>query len=169
MVYAITDDVLAPKGVITIEYYGKNPFSIYPRISRNLQVIFHARGKDIFEDEFRWDVTADPNPFFIKVHLDKGLDKWTTMYIRLKIFGTQPTNPNKDGKMVLEISGDLITRYPTGTAWQKAIVTPFVWLYHHLIYNNIRRRYLKIGLEGIEKLETEFRSILGLVMRERLA
>ena len=162
------DDVLAPKDKIAIEYYGPNPFAVYPGLKGLIQVIFHARGQHIFETQFRWDITADPRPFFISMHLNLSLDRFTRLIVPMKIFGTQPSDPTKNGKLLVEIQGRITTTYPISTIWQRIFVEPFVWVYHHSIYNDVRRRYIQIGKEGIEKLGMEIRSTLNIMKRERL-
>lgn len=175
--YVIQDDVLAPKGVITIEYYGPNPFAIYPRIPGLLQRLYEARGVHYYEDEFRWDIAGDPNVFFILCHLDKGLDKWTRGFVYLKIWGAQPVDPNTPtGRLKIEINVIIRTEYPivSGTLDKKLlgiphfIVMPFIILYHWFWYNNIRRQYMRRYKERTERLETELRRTLNLMMRARL-
>lgn len=171
MAFRMVDDVLAPKGAIVYEYYGKNPFSIYFGLGRILQEIFHVRGKDIFEDEFRWDITEDPRPFFFIIRMQKGMDRFTDGYVQIKVFGAQPTDPTKDGKLLIEISSWIETNFfgigPL-SALQRLILHPFVWIYNHVIYYKIRRQYIHFFREGIEQLEERFRRQLGLEMRERL-
>lgn len=168
MPYVIEDDILAPKGVIVIEYRGPDPFAIYPRIPGLLMTIFEAKGLHIFEDDFRWDITADPRPFFIKTRLNKGLDKFTRGVVSVRLQGKQPTDPKKPGSVEILIGGKITTRYPIDTVFQKIVIKPFVWLYHTLIYDNIRRKYIQTYKAGIERLEAEIRSTFNLIMRERL-
>jgi hypothetical protein len=171
MAFRVVDDVLAPKGALVYEYYGKDPFSVYFGLSSVLQSIFHVRGKDIFEDQFRWDTTADPRPFFFIVKTNKGLDRFTDGWVQLKVFGAQPTDPTKDGKLMLEISGWIETNFfgmgPL-TGLQKLIVQPFVWIYSHVLYNKTRRNYIHFMQEGIEQLEEHLKTKIGLEMHERL-
>jgi len=168
MAYIIEDDILAPKGAIIIEYRGPNPFAIYPRVADLLMTIFEAKGLHIYEDDFRWDITGDPRSFFIKIHLDKGLDKFTKGVVAVRLQGKQPTDPRKPGSVEILLAGKIATEYPIKTVFQKIAIKPFVWLYHNLIYDNIRRRYLKIYKAGMERLEAEIRSTFNLIMRERL-
>ena len=173
MALRIVDDALAPKGAVVYEYYGPNPFSIYFGLSGILQSIFHVRGKDIFEDQFRWDTTGDPRQFFLRFHMNKGMDKFTEGNVNIKVYGMQPINSeSKEGKLLIEISGDLETSFFSKdapmTALQKIILEPFVWIYCHLWYYKIRRQYLHFLQDGVEQLEAEFRKKLGLEMHERL-
>ena len=163
--FVIEDDALAPKGYILIDYKGMNPFSIYAKMRDILLTIFRAGGKDFFEDDFRWDLTTEPVGFFVNVHVERKFDKWTKYYIFVRLQGKQPKDPSKPGWIQVEISGKVITKYPTETLLQKAIFYPFLFSYHYLIYNNIRRRYLGIHNERIEQLEKEIRSTFGMTQR----
>ena len=168
MAYVIQDEVLAPKGAEIIEYYGPDPFRIYSKIGGLLQDIFQARGLHIFEDEFRWNTTTDPRPFFFIIRLEKGIDKFTDGIVKLKVFGAQPSDPTKNGRLLIEIAGVIKTTYPVKTWWHRLIIEPFIWIYHHAIYNKVRREYIRIYKQGIERLQAELRAMLGLVMHERL-
>ncbi len=166
--YVVEDDLLAPKRTIVIEYFGKNPFAVYSRMRGWLQGIFHTKGKDIFEPQFRWDLTADPRPFYFTMYVERQIDRFTFLYVRLTVFGAQPSDPDKSGRLHLEIRGSLLTQFPTGTRLQKLFLEPFVWAYYHAIYKNARRGYFKLGKEGVERLEAVIRDTLGIPMRERL-
>jgi len=167
--FVINDDILAPKPKIVVEYRGPNPFAIYPRIGGLLQGIFQARGVNYFEDDFRWDVTSDPRQFLLRMHLEKGFDKFSEGRVDLKIIGHQPLDPKKNGAIFIEISANIKTKYPSSTPFQKLIVLPFMFLYHYVYYNRIRRQYMRRYRVGVEKLEAEIRSTFNLMMREKIA
>ena len=174
MALRIFDDVLAPKGAIVYEYYGKNPFAIYPGLGRKMQEAFHARGLHIFEDDFRWDLTDDPRPFFFIIRMARGMDRFSEATICVKAYGMQPTDPTKTGRLVIEIYGWIETNFFSGypprplSALQKIFLEPFAWIYHHAIYYKVRRQYIHFLQEGIEQLEAYLRGVLGMEMRERL-
>jgi hypothetical protein len=171
MAFKMVDDVLAPKGALVYEYYGKDPFSLYFGIGSVLQSIFHLRGKDIFEDQFRWDITADPRPFFFIVRANKGMDRFTEGNVQIKVFGAQPTDPSKDGKLMVEISSWIETQFfGSGplTGLQRLFVQPFVWIYNHVLYYKTRRNYIHFFQEGIEQLEEHIKTKLGIEMHERM-
>lgn len=168
MAFVIEDDILAPREDIEIKYNGPNPFAIYEKIPKLLQTIFKARGVHYYEDEFRWDVTGDPRVFHIKMHLDKGIDRRTRGVVRIKLDGDQPVDPKKPGAIKIKIKGKIITSFPIETIFQRIFIKPFIWLYFHLIYINIRRKYIEIYKKGVEELESEIRATFGLMMRERL-
>ena len=164
--FVISDEILAPKTNIVLEYFGEDPFRVYSRIPRLMQEIFHARGESIYEDDFRWDITSDPRQFFFIFRVERGVDGRTKYVVILKAFGRQPSDPaSKNGKMLVEIKGYLVTIYPIKKKYQRALFWPFIYLYHWAFYNKIRRRYLEIYKGYIEELETELRKILGLPIR----
>lgn len=166
------DDALAPKGAVVFEYYGKNPFSVYAGMGGVLQTIFHIRGLNVFEDDFRWDITEDPRPFFVMTHIDKGFDNISEGKVQIKLFGAQPTDPNKDGKLQVEISSwittEFFSRLGSMTALERLVLEPFVWIYSHVFYFKLRRQYIRFLQDGVEQLEKYFRDRLGIEMRERL-
>lgn len=167
MKFLIEDDILAPRGYIRIEFRGTDPLSIYTKIRDMMLTIFHARGVDYFEDFFQWDVTSDPAMLFVRIHVERGVDKWTRAYVYLKIHGKQ-SKATKSGWVDIEITGKMSTGYPTDTIFQKIVFYPFLYIYHYMIYNNIRRKYIGIYKKWIEEFEMGVRSTFGIVQRTRL-
>jgi len=162
-VYKISEEVLTPSGVTTIDYKGKDPFRLYFKLSGLLQSVYHGRGKNIFERSFKWDVTSDPPEFFVEMWFDDWkFDKFTRPQIRVRMHGYQPSDPEKpNGICRVEIKVLLATEYNARSAFEKAIALPFVWLYHRLIYNEVRRRYMQILKERTHKLEVAIREEYG--------
>ena len=170
MSFEIVDDFNVPKEVTSVSYFGPDPFRIYTRISPLLQIIFQAKGENVYEDDFRWDNAGDPQSFYFRFRLERGLDKWTTAVFIIRVYGHQPKDPtDPKGRMTVEFMGTLRTRYPVGSGWfSKAFFLPFLYLYHYLSYNQIRRRYLLMYNTRIEKFMNELRSILGIMEKPRL-
>jgi len=170
--FSIIDDVLAPNDKIIIEYKGPNPFRVYGRISGLMQVIFHGRGKNVFEDKFKWDITGDPREFYFIFRWDDDrFDRFSRPWVQLIGIGKQPTDPNNpNGALYMELKGKLITEYryrrmnPVLGAIERAITPTFVWFYHRLIYSAVRRRYLQIMKERIYKFAAEIRKELGVTL-----
>ena len=75
---SIVDDLLAPLEYITINYKGKNPFSVCTMVPGLLRDIMKVTGQDIFESDMRWDITADNRDFFAVWWGKRGEDSWTT-------------------------------------------------------------------------------------------
>lgn len=165
MGFVIRDDVLAPRGFISIEYNGPNPLSVINGLRDIIQLIFQVKGKDIQEKEFIWDITSDPRPFAIKFIVDKKFDQFTKAAMTLYMFGKQPTDPTKVGEIRIEISATLETNYPTRTIFQKFFVRPFLTIYHKMFYNQIRRNYISFLRNRIAQLEAEMRASYNIVKR----
>jgi len=163
--YKIFDYVLAPEDKVKIEYTGPDPFRIYGMLPKMMQIVFHGRGKNIFERQFKWDITSDPREFFFYLmYGDQKFDRFTGFEIKIRSFGMQPSDPNNpNGKIYLEIKGEITTEYKFESKWEQVIGMPFVWLYHRMIYQNTRRRYMQILREQIYKLTDDIRSELGIV------
>jgi hypothetical protein len=162
--YKIFDFVLAPEDKIKIEYSGPDPFRICGMLSKMLQIRFHGRGKNVFEERFKWDVTSDPREFFVQVRFgDTKFDKFTTFEVKIKIFGLQPSDPKSPkGMIYMEIKPEITTTYKFRNIFEKIIGMPFVWLYHKAIYSNVRRRYMQILKEWTFQLAADIREELGI-------
>ncbi|MBI4010120.1 MAG: hypothetical protein HY361_02920 [Candidatus Aenigmarchaeota archaeon] len=170
MAFEIVDDFNVPKEVTSVTYFGPDPFRIYTRISPLLQIIFQGKGEDVYEDDFRWDNSGDPQSFYFRFRLEKGLDKWTRSNFVIRVYGHQPKDPAApSGRMTIEFMGTLRTSYPVGSdSVSKALFVPFLYLYHYVMYNQIRRRYLLMYATRIEKFMNELRAILGIMQKPRL-
>jgi hypothetical protein len=166
MPFIIEDDVLAPRGYLQIDYKGPNPFVIYGKMKRLLMVIFRTGGKDYFEKDFRWDTSGEPISFFVKMNIERKVDKYTKGACYVVLQGKHPRDPKAtNGWVKIVIRCVLTTKYPTETLFQKAVVFPFVYLYHRLMYNDIRRSYLRIHRERVQQLENEVRAVLNLTQK----
>ncbi len=169
MPFIIEDDLNVPKETKSIDYFGPDPFRIYSRIPPLLQIIFQARGVHLYEEDFRWDNSGDPMNFFFLFKLERHLDKLTTPIVKVRVFGHQPKDPSAPtGRMKIEVIGTMRTIYPIEGWFGKAIFWPFLWIYHYLIYNQVRRRYMLMTNTRIERLMNELRAILGIMVKPRL-
>lgn len=160
MSWILKDEVLIPHEESTLSYAGVNPFQAYSLCKRLFEVVLRAKGKDIYEDEFCWDTTADPRFFSVKFRVEIGYDTLSKgiMYVGLK--GEQPTDPAKTGKVTLTLRSELLTTYPTQGL--KKILLPFFWLYNSFFYFNQRRKYIQ-GLRDLSlKFVSELKARLGL-------
>ena len=165
MAYLLRDEILAPRNAIVIEYSGPNPFSVFGKIDQLFKTIFEAKGTNMFEDDFRWDVSADPNPFFFKYAVKRRLDKWTGFEVKTKVQGAQPKDKTKSGWVKIEISGTLQTEVPIQNQLVRAIWMPFFYAYMVAYYAKVRRRYIQSLNRGIESLEAELRTFFKIPVR----
>lgn len=162
--YTIFDFVLAPDDKVKVEYNGPDPFRIYGKLSKMLQIIYHGRGKNVFEKQFKWDITSDPREFFFNFLFgDSKFDKFTSFEIKIKALGLQPSDPNSPkGKIYIEIKPEITTTYKFKTIFDKILGMPFVWMYHKAIYSSVRRRYIQILKEQTLELARQIREEYGI-------
>lgn len=162
-VWRLEDDCLAPERSLKIEYNGPNPFKIYSGLKTRLRKVFEIGSVNIWERDFRWDTTSDPHGFYIRVYVNKGFDQHTKALIEITMQGKQPSDERKNGKITIYLGGRLITEYKLKTIFQRSpLYKGLRWLYHKIFYNKIRRSYLIICRERIERLWKELREELGM-------
>jgi len=163
----IRDEIPAPREFIQIDYKGPNPIKVYHSLDQLLKTIWEVKGTNFFEPDFRWDITADPRPFFIHVFLEKGVDKLTTFRVDIKMQGSQPTDPTKDGILRVEIHGWIETKCDgmLGNAFNRALFPLFFFPYMATYYQPRRRRYLEWHRRRIDRLVDEIRAILKIPSR----
>ncbi|MFH1623144.1 MAG: hypothetical protein ABIA12_01335 [Candidatus Aenigmatarchaeota archaeon] len=172
--FKIIDDVLTPIDKLMLEYKGPNPFKVYGAIPKLMQIIFHGRGKNVFEDKFKWDITSDPRDFyFLFTWDDDKFDRFSKPKFTILGLGKQPSDPNNpNGALYMELKGRLETEYkfkrmnPVLGAIERSATPTFVWMYHRLIYSAVRRRYIQIMKERIYKISDAIRKELGVTLEQ---
>ncbi|MBI2084502.1 MAG: hypothetical protein HYT70_02725 [Candidatus Aenigmarchaeota archaeon] len=161
--WILEDDCLVPDRQIRIDYRGPNPFRLYSVVPQLLRAIWDIRGKDVWEREFRWDITSEPIPFFSRFVIRKTYDNWSKIYSELIMQGKQPTDPNKEGEVSIIIRGILRTESPSNTIIQKSgIYKSLRWLYFRTLYNDVRRNLLQECRIKAGDLSGEIRKALGI-------
>jgi len=163
IVWRFEDDCLAPEARLKVDYTGPNPFKAYQIARELLRKILEVEVIDLWERDFRWDVTSDPRMFFCRIYVDKGIDARSRAFIEVTIQGLQPSDPTKDGKVTIYVGGRLRTLWNLESAFQRLpIYKGIIWVYHKMFYQNVRRGYLKICAKWIEDLWREFRDVLSI-------
>ncbi len=162
-VWRFEDDCLAPHPRLKVDYVGKNPFKVY-QVARNLlRKTLEVETIDLWERDFRWDISSDPRMFFCRIYVDKGIDARSRAFIEVTIQGTQPSDPNKEGRVTIYIGGRLRTVWEMNTAFQRSpIYKAFLWLYHKIFYEKVRRGYLRLCARWIEELKKGFMDVLNI-------
>jgi hypothetical protein len=156
--WVLEDDCLAPSAKIQISYNGQNPIKLYKETKAMITRIFEVSSKDVWERDYRWDSSEDPRSFFIRLYVDKGLDSRSKLLIEIIFQGKQPSDPNKIGSMTVTINGRLKTQYEINTPIYKT----FFWFYNYFFYASVRRGYLKLCNNWIDRLWREFRAFLNM-------
>lgn len=160
----IRDEIPAPREYFEIQYRGPDPMKVYRALDILFRKIWEVKGTQIFEPDFRWDTTADPRPFFIHTLVRKGVEKSTTYLVDVKLQGSQPTDPSKDGVLRIEIHGYIETKFDsfTDNPLGKAIYPLFFIPYMKGYYAQRRRKYLEWHRKRMERLVQEIRAMLNM-------
>lgn len=156
--WVLEDDCLAPGAKTQISYTGPNPIKLFKEIRPMLMRIFDVADKDIWERDYRWDTIEDPRSFFIRICVDKALDAKSGLMIEIVFQGKQPSDPAKNGSMTVTLNGRLKTSYDI----KMPIYKTFWWFYNHFFYWKVRRGYLKLCNDWLERLRREFRTFLNI-------
>jgi len=157
------DDCLAPRGRVTTEYNGPNPYDAIKKVTRILRTIFEAGSKDVWERDFRWDITSDPRSFYIRIYTNRAIDARSRWFVETTFEGKQPSDLRREGSVKISIGARLITEFNRQTFFQKMpIYKALLILYRRTFYDEIRRNYIKICRERLDKISNELRSVLNI-------
>ena len=161
--WTFEDDCLVPQGKIKIEYRGKNPFGMAQKARGIALRIFEVEAKDYWERDFRWDISGDPRSFYLRNYVNKALDFRSSLLTEITFQGAHPTDPEKEGALIINISAKLKTEFNLGSKFQQL---PFyrglLKLYNFAFYNKVRRNYLVLCNGWVERFTREFRSALNI-------
>lgn len=177
--WRLEDDCFAPRRQLRVEYVGPNPFRVVSGMKGMLRKIMEVETKDVWERDFRWDVTDDPRMFYTRYNVDKSRDANTSIFIEVTMQGLQPVDPNKDGRLIILIGGKVRTRFDLDSPLKRlplysgstklggfAEVGGWLWLYHRLFYNDFRRQQIEWCQEKLEIIWREMRAILKIPVPE---
>jgi len=164
--YILEDDCLTPERTLRIDFKGPRPFRFYAEIVMILRDILEIRKMHVWEREFRWDLPelhGGVAKFFYRVIAQKKYDAWTTAYFELIFQGSQPSDPEKEGEMIISITPKLRTEMPEDTVWQRsAIYKGLRWFYFRTFYSNARRILLGKCIHGTESIVERLKTLLGI-------
>lgn len=179
-VWKMEDDCLAPEIKFRIDYVGPEPFKVVADMKETLRQVLGKETKDIWERDFRWDLTGDPRGFYTRYMVSEGWDANTMILWELTLQGWQPADPNKSGRMMILVGGVVTTRWDLNSGFKK---TPLyngkikifgryemgglLWVYHRLFYNEVRRSALHKCQEKCEELIVRMRQILKIPEPEK--
>lgn len=179
-VWKIEDDCLAPEAKYRIDYVGPQPFKVVTELKETLRQTLAKETKDVWERDFRWDVTGDPRTFYTRYMVSEGWDDNTRILWELTLQGFQPIDPTKDGKIIIFVGGVVTTEWKLDSSFKK---TPMyngkikifgkyemgglLWVYHRLFYNEVRRMAIHKCAEKCEELVVGIRNILKIPEPEK--
>jgi len=161
----IHDDCLTPQAPFTImEYKGPNPQNLYNKIKELLVSIWRVDPSDIQEREFSWDRSSGVEKFKVRFEATKDLDTFSFFYITVSLSGEAKHSREfgKEGSAKIEFEPWLRTEYPQDTIWQRSLIYEMLrMLWHKLIYQSTRLRYLQECRELSERFAEEIKSFLN--------
>jgi hypothetical protein len=162
-VWILEDDCLAPERHVKIVYKGPNPFQAYQSAYSLLRAAIEIDPADYQEREFVWSIASDPRGFHVRIIVEKRMDARSTIYFEIVIDGNQPTDPSKDGTLTILIGAKLKTEFKLITPFQQSsFYKSLLWLYNFFFYFRVRRQYIKMCNEMIEKILRAYKSLLKL-------
>jgi hypothetical protein len=179
-VWRMEDDCMASRPRYRVEYVGPNPFRVVTALKEVFKQVLGADTKDIFERDFRWDITSDPRGFYTRYVVAIGRDANTQLLFEVSMQGFQPADPNKDGKIVMNIGGRAITEWDIDSPFKRTAlysgvkkmgglveVGGLLWIYHKLFYGDVRRGHMRWCSEKCEEIWIRLRRVLNLPVPEK--
>jgi len=161
--WTFEDDCLVPQGKIKIQYRGKNPFGIVQKAGGILRRIFEIEAKDFWERDFRWDISGEPKSFFVRNYVNKAIDLRSTILMEITFQGIQPSDPNKEGALIINMGATLTTQFELkGKIQLMPFYRGLLRLYNFAFYNKVRRKYLVMCNDWVERAHIEFKNALSL-------
>lgn len=163
----IQDDCLVPQApFVTLEYKGPNPQNLYAKIKELLVTVWRVDPGDVQEREFSWDRSSGAEKFRVRFEAVKDLDTFSFFFIRISLSGEAKHSREfgKEGSAKIELDTCLRTEYPQDTIWQRSLFYEFFrTLWHKLIYQSTRLRYLQECRELSERFMEEIKSFLNIL------
>ncbi len=152
------DEILAPAGILSLDYKGKNPFVAVGLAPKLLKGIMRISAKDLFETDVRWDVTSEPKEFFGRWMGKRSEDNWTTTIITIKIQGAQHSK-DKTGWVHVEFGGKVETSYNYSNFIQRS----FWWFFNKFFYHNQRRKYIEFAKDNIYDMKEKLQEVFDIL------
>ncbi len=156
------DNLSYPKEKEVIKFAGPEPFRIYNSIGNLFKDVFELAGKDVFEDELKWDALTENKGFNVKWHIEKKIDSWTKIEVVVVILGKQ-NSKTRNGDISIVIVPTFVTEVNTGFL-QKA----FWWMYYFIYYKKKRIKDFYIAKNYVNKFKQEIGNLYGLEVQESI-
>lgn len=146
----IKDLLFEPIRSLQVNYSGKKAEKFYNKIREELQRVYNVPEGYIQEKVFTWEKKKEGNKFMSEWEVNKILDHWSYINVRVKIKGFGP--PEGEGYASINIQTWLFTEYPQDTFWQQNILYEIVRrFWHSVFYHKKRMQYYDLGKKlGIE-------------------
>lgn len=154
-------NVLTPEYKKTLDYYGPHPSKILKELPELLTTVYKIKNKDVFEDDFRWDISGDPTSFYMEMRAQDAKDSKSKIWVRFRITGEQSAK-DRIGKMKILIHSYLTTEIKYNNSTDRMLH----WIYNRIFYEQQRLKYLEEARVRLERVADEIRGLFNIMKRE---
>jgi len=155
----IQDELLKPRNKVFLDYHGPHPEKFYNEIPQLLMTVFRVNESALQEKKFFW-TRGEPMKFKIAWEVDKDLDRFSYLWVDIKLEGSSPSQG--DGTASITIEGAIRTEYPQDTFWQKSLLYELLrTFWHKTTYIKQRERFLQDGRRHMSIFIEELKRLTG--------
>ncbi|OGI12428.1 hypothetical protein A3K64_04235 [Candidatus Micrarchaeota archaeon RBG_16_36_9] len=152
----LVTDVFAPHYVKTLRYEGDHPSRTLKLIPALIKSNFRITSTNFYEDEIKWDVSAEPIDFFGEWRGRSGIDARTAMWVKVKVVGKQ-NSKDKQGHVTIYIHPYMKTTIPLKGI--NGLIAPF---YAHFFYKRQIKKFIEKRLLYFQRFEDDIKKELGI-------
>jgi hypothetical protein len=153
----LVTDVLSPHYVKTIRYEGDHPSWTLKLVPFLMRTTFRVTSTNFYEDEIKWDVSAEPIEFFGEWRGRSGIDARTALWVKVKVIGKQ-SSKDKKGYVTIYIHPYMKTTIPYSNAVDKMIAP----VYTKFFYKGQIKKYIERKLILCQRFEDYLKKELGI-------
>lgn len=150
-------DVFSPHYVKTLRFEGDHPSRTLKLLPFLMRMTFRITSTNFYEDDIKWDVSAEPVEFFGEWRGVSGIDERTKFWIKTKVIGKQ-NSEDKKGYATIYIHPYMKTKIPYSSTLDKFLAP----IYSRLFYRGQIKRYIERKLYFCQKFEDDLKKELGL-------
>jgi hypothetical protein len=136
--FTIRDDCLTPDRYMRLKYSGPNPWGVGEKITESIRTFFHVSASGTNQYRLNWDISGDPITFYSRWWVRKGVSRFTSMRIVMKLQGKKYKKDNT-GDFSFSLHGRVITNFE---AWGP-LLKPIWAMYSYLFYDRVRRNAIE--------------------------
>lgn len=156
------DDCLAPAAKIVLNFKGENSILVYKQIKDILAEILRIKKKNIWERDYRVDITGEPKGFYARIYAKKNLDRRSYMMVEI-IFQGKYSEVKNFGEMEVRVYAKLVTDYELKSAFQETkFYKRLIDFYHKSYYSSIREKHLEKCRDLLGKIVEGIKGVLKL-------
>ena len=155
-ILTLVTDVFSPHYVKTLRYEGDHPSRTLKLLPYLMKITFRVTSTNFYEDEIKWDVSAEPTEFFGEWRGVSRLDSRTSFWVKVKAIGKQSPK-DKKGYVTIYIHPYMKTKIPLNIL--NRMILPF---YARLFYKGQMKKYIERRLIFLQRFEDDVKRELGI-------